>query len=147
MSLPTTSDEPPIARRGAVAVIVRDDRLLVIRRSQHVIAPGLFCFPGGGIEPGETEQQAVVRELQEELGCAVTPRKRLWESVSSWRVHLAWWLSEFDDRLPLTPNPLEVESIHWFTLGELRNLPDQLESNHRFVEAIARGEINLEPDS
>jgi 8-oxo-dGTP diphosphatase len=147
MPLPPTSNEPPIARRGAVAVIVRDGRLLVIRRSQHVIAPGLFCFPGGGIEPGESEQQAVVRELQEELGCAVTPRRRLWESVSSWRVHLAWWLSEFDERLPLTPNPLEVESIHWFTLGELRALPGQLESNYRFLEAIARGEVRLKLES
>ena len=146
MSLEAPTDEPPIARRGAVAVIVREGRLLLIRRSQHVIAPGLFCFPGGGIEPGESEQQAVVRELQEELGCAVTPRERLWESVSSWRVHLAWWLSDLDDRLPIQPNPLEVESVHWFTLGEMRNLPDQLESNYRFLEAITRGEVRLMMD-
>jgi 8-oxo-dGTP diphosphatase len=144
MPIPPANNEPPIARYGAVAVIVRDSRLLVIRRSQLVIAPGMYCFPGGGIEPGESEEQAVVRELQEELGCAITPRKRLWESVSSWRVHLAWWLAEFDDRSPLVPNPLEVESVHWFTLGELRKLPNQLESNLRFLEAVASGEIKLE---
>jgi mutator protein MutT len=143
MSLPAPNDEPSIVRRGAVAVIVREGRLLMIRRSQHVIAPGLFCFPGGGIEQGETEEQAVIRELQEELGCTVTPRQRLWESISSWRVHLAWWLSDLDDRIPIQLNPLEVESVHWFTLGELHKLSDQLESNYRFLEAIARGEVRL----
>jgi 8-oxo-dGTP diphosphatase len=143
MSLPSPIDEPSIVRRGAVAVIVRQGRLLMIRRSRHVIAPGLFCFPGGGIEQGETEEQAVIRELQEELGCTVSPRQRLWEGISSWRVHLAWWLSDLDDRIPIQPNPLEVESVHWFTLGELHNLSDQLESNYRFLEAIARGEVHL----
>jgi 8-oxo-dGTP diphosphatase len=144
MSVETESEGPEIVRRGAVAVIVRDGRLLLVRRSQQVVAPGMYCFPGGGIEAGETEQQAVVRELQEELGCQVQPVRRLWESVSSWRVHLAWWLSELDPAAAIAPNPLEVESAHWFTLAEMAALPNQLESNYRFLDALARGEIALE---
>jgi mutator protein MutT len=140
-NLPTS--EPSIVRRGAVAVIVRRGRLLLIRRSQQVIAPGMYCFPGGGIEPGETQQQAVIRELQEELGCTVQPRRWLWESVSPWHVHLAWWLSDLDEAAPLVPNPLEVESVHWFTLDQLATLPNQLESNYRFLEALSRGEVTL----
>ena len=52
--------QPPleIRRRGVVAVIVRDQRLLVIRRASGVAAPGMYCFPGGGIEPGEIEEEA-----------------------------------------------------------------------------------------
>jgi 8-oxo-dGTP diphosphatase len=132
----------PIVRYGAVAVVVRQERLLVIRRSQHVVAPGMYCFPGGGIEAGESEEQAVVRELQEELGCMVRPIRRIWESVSSWGVHLAWWLAEFDGE-EITPNPLEVESAHWFTLDELECLPDQLESNRQFVSTLRSGSISL----
>jgi len=49
-----------------VAVILRGERFLVICRSQQVRAPGMYCFPGGGIEPGETEEQALRRELLEE---------------------------------------------------------------------------------
>ena len=143
MSPTPLNNESPIVRRGAVAVIMRAGRLLVIRRSQHVIAPGMFCFPGGGIEPGETEQQAVVRELQEEIGCAVRPLRRLWENVSSWRVHLAWWQAEMDDTITPVPNPSEVESFHWFTLDEMAALPDQLESNFHFLAALKRGEVNL----
>jgi len=137
-------DQPAIVRRGAVAVIVRNDRLLIIRRSQQVVAPGMYCFPGGGIEPGETEEQAVIRELQEELACRIQPRRRIWESVSPWRVHLAWWLSDLDSSSTLTPNPLEVESVHWLTLQEMATLPNQLESNYRFLEAISRGDVPLE---
>ena len=60
-------------RCGAIGVIVdADGRMLVIERSQTVRAPGRFCFPGGGIEPGETEQHAVKRELLEELGIHIT---------------------------------------------------------------------------
>jgi 8-oxo-dGTP diphosphatase len=136
--------KPPIVRYGAVAVIVRQARLLVIRRSQQVIAPGMYCFPGGGIEAGETEQQAVIRELQEELNCAVQPTRRIWESVSSWRVHLAWWRAELGENAAIVPNPLEVESAHWLTLAELDRLPNQLESNQQFLAAIRNGAISLE---
>ncbi|HZZ26384.1 MAG TPA: NUDIX domain-containing protein [Pirellulales bacterium] len=144
MSHDPHNQESAIVRHGAVAVIVRDDRLLLIRRSQQVIAPGMYCFPGGGIEPGETEQQAVIRELQEELNCVIRPRRRIWESVSPWRVHLAWWLADLDDSPAPQANPAEVESIHWFTLAEMATLPNQLDSNYRFLEAISCGEARLE---
>ena len=87
-------------RRGAVAIVVQDGRRLVIRRSRHVIAPLVYCFPGGGIEEGETEEAAVVREYQEEVGISIRPLRRLWECVTAWKVHLAWWLADMDLRLP-----------------------------------------------
>ena len=92
-------------RRGAVAVIVREGRLLVIRRSGSVVAPWKFCFPGGGIEGQESEEEALVRELREELGCEVTPCRRLWQNVTPWGVHLAWWLAELPPDVEPAPNP------------------------------------------
>ncbi len=58
------NDEPlppelRIRRRGVVAVVMRGDRFLTIRRSAEVLAPGKYCFPGGGIEAGETEVAAL----------------------------------------------------------------------------------------
>jgi len=44
--------------RGAVAVVVRSGRLLLIRRSRFVVAaPRAFCFPGGAVEPGDDESE------------------------------------------------------------------------------------------
>ncbi len=137
------SESPAIVRYGAVAVIVRSGRLLVIRRSQQVVAPGYFCFPGGGIEAGETEIQALVRELREELNCEVRPLKRLWENVSRWRVHLAWWHAELAEGATIVPNPAEVESVHWLEPNEILELPVVLDSNRDFVARLVQGEVPL----
>ena len=137
------SPDMPV-RRGAVAVIVREGRLLVIRRSESVVAPGAFCFPGGGIEADETEEQALVREIQEELGVIIHPVRRLWRSVTPWRVELAWWLGTIPAGASLAANPAEVASVHWHTPAEMLALDRLLESNHAFLAALAAGEIVLD---
>jgi mutator protein MutT len=144
----STEHPAPTHRRGAVGVIVRDDRLLVIRRAMGVVAPGAFCFPGGGIEPGETEPQALVREIEEELGVSVRPVRRVWQSVTAWQVELAWWLAELPKDATLMPNPAEVESAHWVPVAELPTWQGLLASNHDFLRALAAGEITLgrQPD-
>jgi 8-oxo-dGTP diphosphatase len=135
-------DDP--GRRGAVAAVMRDGRLLVIRRARSVVAPLVYCLPGGGIEDGESEEEALVREFREEVGARLRPVRRLWECVTPWKVQLAWWLGELEPAgAVLTPDPREVESIHWLTPQEMAQLPDLLESNRRFLELIARGEIML----
>jgi 8-oxo-dGTP diphosphatase len=130
-------------RRGAVAVVVREGRMLVIRRSRHVIAPRTYCFPGGGIEDGESEEAAVVREVCEEIGVTIRPVRRLWECVTAWKVHLAWWLADLDPAATPVPEPREVESIHWFTPQEMAAQAELLASNREFLDLIERGEIQV----
>jgi 8-oxo-dGTP diphosphatase len=137
-------DEGAVPRRGVVAVVIRQGRLLVIRRSQGCVAPGAICFPGGGIEPGESESEALVREIGEELGSAVLPIRRLWRSVTPWNVDLSWWLAEIEAASSLVANPAEVESVHWLAPNELLQHPELLSSNRAFLEAVLRGEIELE---
>jgi 8-oxo-dGTP diphosphatase len=57
-----------------VGGIIKDDqgRLLLIKRG-HAPGAGLWSLPGGRIEPGETDAQALVREMREETGLAVEP--------------------------------------------------------------------------
>jgi len=132
-------------RRGAVAVCLREDgRMLVIRRARGVVAPGAYCFPGGGIEEGESEEDALRREFREEVHVAVRPRKRIWQSRTPWKVELFWWLAELEPGAVPVPNPDEVESIHWLTPDEMARLPELLDTNRAFLERVRRGEIRLE---
>jgi 8-oxo-dGTP pyrophosphatase MutT (NUDIX family) len=126
-----------------VAVIVRERHFLVIRRSRHVVAPLAYCFPGGAVEPGESEEDALVREIREELGTTIRPLRRLWESITPWGVPLAWWLGELDADAAIAPDPAEVDSVGWYTPEEMRGLPGLLASNLAFLDALALGEIDV----
>lgn len=127
-----------------VGVVVRDGRLLVIRRSKLVRAPLWHCFPGGAMEAGESEEQALAREMQEELGVAARPVRRLYQSVTPWRVDLRWWLAELDHAAQLTPHPAEVESVQWLSVSEMLSLDMLLDSNRDFLAAWKRGAFAID---
>jgi 8-oxo-dGTP pyrophosphatase MutT (NUDIX family) len=133
--------QPIIRRRGVVAVVKRGEQFLSICRSAAVVAPGKICFPGGGIEGDESEPIALVREMQEELGVEFRPRECVWRNVTSWGTSLAWWLGEIDAEAIFVPNPLEVESVHWFSSDELLAHVHLLDSNREFLAALAAGKI------
>ena len=138
------TNKPP-ERNGAIGVIVRHDgQYLVIERAAHVRAPGRLCFPGGAIEDGESESQAVVRELWEELSLAVQPIRRLWKSQTNTGLTLYWWLVEPIDAdvLPI-PNPHEVESWSWMTAEVMEQHPKTLPTNREFLSAIRNGTIAI----
>lgn len=67
----STVSPRPVKRRINVvgAVLVRDGKILAARRGADMALPGMWEFPGGKIEDGETHQQALARELAEELLC------------------------------------------------------------------------------
>jgi 8-oxo-dGTP pyrophosphatase MutT (NUDIX family) len=132
-------------KRGVVAVIPRDGQVLVIRRSPFVVAPGAYCFPGGGVEEGETPPEALKRELREELGVGVLPQRCLWESITPWQVELQWWLARLVAGAKPQANPAEVDAFAWVTLDRMAELPQLLASNRAFLQAIDRGEIAWPP--
>lgn len=109
--------------------------MLVIRRAEGIPAPGAWCFPGGAVEPGESHEDALVREIAEELGVKIRAGREVWR----WRrpdrpLILYWLLGEFDGDGPIVPNPAEVAEVRWVTVDEFRRLEPALESNLRFVE-------------
>lgn len=130
---------------GVVAVLCRDGRMLAIRRAAGIPASGAWCFPGGAIEAGESVEQALVREIAEELGVAIRPLREVWR----WRrpdgsLMLHWWMAELDGDGPIVPNPAEVAEVRWVTVEEFLRLEPSLESNLLFMEHWQTVEVRSE---
>ncbi len=85
------------------AIIERDGKILLAQRPAHADQPGLWEFAGGKVEPGETQPQALARELQEELGICATVGAYVashQREVSGRIIHLhAWHVPAFSGAL------------------------------------------------
>lgn len=104
------------------AVIEREGRVLAARRNAGGSQPLLWEFPGGKIEPGESERAALVREIREELGIAVDPHTALSAVVHTYltlTITLRPWLCRLTAGEPI---PHEHAAIRWCGPGELRTL-------------------------
>ena len=141
----STSNGPQTSIRGygAVAIIRRDDLFLAIRRALTLRAGGRVCFPGGHIEPGEADHEAVVRECREELAIEVMPLERVWQSVTAWGTALSWWTVSIAEPISPQPDPVEVDEFFWLRLDELAAHPDLLEGNGEVLNGIKSGVIRL----
>jgi 8-oxo-dGTP diphosphatase len=62
---------PPLILVAAVALVDADGRVLLAQRPEGKAMAGLWEFPGGKVDPGETPEAALIRELAEELGIDV----------------------------------------------------------------------------
>lgn len=139
----STDSTPDRGRHAVVAVIIEQSQFLVIRRSEFVRAPGLLCFPGGGIEGNEDFESAIRRELEEELGLQVIVSQHIWTSVTRWGTQLEWLICRRIPHSIPVPAPEEVAEVHWLEEVELRSRPDLLGSIPDFFAAKDAGEFQL----
>jgi len=121
--------------QGVVAVIELEGRYLMIRRALHLRAGGYWCFVGGAIEDGETQEQALVREVREEVGMKVKPGKKVWQCLSwggEWLLH-CWTVTLQSNEMQI--NPGEVAEVRWLTPQEIATCPKLLPSVIDFLKA------------
>jgi 8-oxo-dGTP pyrophosphatase MutT (NUDIX family) len=125
-------------REGVVAVISSGARVLVIRRALAVPFPSYWTPVSGRIEPGERQEDAVVREVREEVGIGVSPVRKVWECPSSDGAYwLHWWKVELaDENAVLVLDPREVSEARWIRPVDLRTLGRVFEADVRFFEQI-----------
>ena len=132
---------------GAVVSVIFDgERFLTIKRSQEVRAPGAIGFAGGGVEPDETQADAIVREMQEELGVEVTPVKQVWTCHTPRGVELNFWQVRFVGEQEIKLDPNEVEFYAWHTPQSLREQFNLISSAVPFLDAWEAGEVKLNDD-
>ena len=78
-------NKPQVTRIGCYAVISEQSNVLLCRLCDGLDHHGKWTLPGGGLNFGETLEEAVVREVQEETGLEVTVRSLLSHSSSLWK--------------------------------------------------------------
>ncbi len=110
---------------SAVALIDVDGRVLLAERPEGKPMAGLWEFPGGKVEPGETPEAALIRELHEELGIET------WESCLAPLTFASHSYETFHLMMPLfacrkwegQPTSREGQRLAWARAQELRNYP------------------------
>jgi mutator protein MutT len=106
------------------AVLRQHRRILLCRRTpQREHYPNLWALPGGNIEPGETAEQALVRELAEELGIEVAqPSDHPVAVLDTDTVRMQVWLIESWTGTPTNVAPDEHDHLVWADLTQTRSL-------------------------
>lgn len=105
------------------AVIIRDGRVLVAQRPAHKHLALKWEFPGGKVEPGESAEAAIVREIREELGCDFVSERALPPFTHAYAVTIE--MIPFVGRLaPHSPEPQAHEhaALRWAVPAELATL-------------------------
>jgi len=133
-AFPRIAQEGPDLTRAAVAITLTESddgsgeaAFLLTRRASALRAhAGQWALPGGRCDPGESPEQAALRELEEELGLRLAAEHVLgvlddYQTRSGFLITpvVAW----LEDAAALKPNPAEVASVHSFRLD--RMAPDE----------------------
>ncbi len=128
-------------KQVAAALIVREDKLLICQRTRHQPMPLKWEFPGGKIEYGEQPRDALVRELDEELGIRATVGDEVARIRHTYAGGGAIELRFFEVRAFQG----EIENrifrdVRWVPRTDLPDY-DFLEADQRLIRDIAAGKI------
>lgn len=119
------TDPKPVILVVACALIDADGRVLLAQRPEGKSMPGLWEFPGGKVDPGETPELSLIRELQEELGIDT------WESCLAPLTFASHGYETFHLLMPLYAcrkwagilTPREGQRLAWARPQALRDYP------------------------
>ena len=123
-------------RDAVVAVVRRAGRVLVIQRGPLARLPGYWAPLSGTLEVAETQEEALIREVQEEVGLTVSPVAKVWESQTEdgvFRLH--WWMAEAEQG-EIVMQPGEVSDVRWVTPQEFSELEPIFAADRTFFDRV-----------
>ncbi len=115
----------PIVLVSACALVDADNRILLAQRPEGKSMAGLWEFPGGKVEEGETPEETLIRELNEELGIVT------WETCLAPLSFASFSYEKFHLLMPLyicrkwdgQPQSRENQQLKWVRVNQLRDYP------------------------
>jgi 8-oxo-dGTP pyrophosphatase MutT (NUDIX family) len=114
-------------RTRVAIIIIDDDQILLIHRYKY--GREYYIIPGGGVESGESLEQAALREAKEETGLAVVLDRKLWAYTNNGRPEHYFLAARFSGNLGLGGPELVEQSaeniyqLEWVRLNDLKALP------------------------
>ena len=111
-------------RERAAAVFITDGEILLVSRDRN--ANQYYVLPGGGIEPGESPEQAVIREMKEETGIDCTIEKALWQLTNNGQLEHYFLVNPAHKHTALSNDEFakrpkdDSAALEWVSLYELR---------------------------
>lgn len=112
--------EIPLYQVVAAVIKGSDGKLLIAKRPAVGMLPGLWEYPGGKVEDGETDQVALSREIREELDAGIEVGGMIGvykHAYSHYKVNVrAYWCVLLDE----PPKPIEAQELQWVACGNLR---------------------------
>jgi len=121
---PVMSEKKPIPHLIVVAAVIHKGiQVLIARRPSKGLLGGLWEFPGGKVEAGESMQEALMREIKEELGTEILVHKQLGTYKHTY-THFKVTLQAFHAELNGSePSALEASEIRWVEPTQLNDFP------------------------
>jgi 8-oxo-dGTP diphosphatase len=124
---------------GVAVIWNSQGQILIDRRRSEGAMGGLWEFPGGKIEKGETVEECIKREINEELGILIEVGKHL-ITIDHTYTHLRVTLTVHHCRhLTGVPQPLESDEIRWVNLDELDRFAFP-QANIQIIAALREGD-------
>lgn len=141
--------EAPKGFKEIVLVCVEnyDAQWLQIRRSYNSKGGGKLGFPGGKVDPGETQVEALIRESMEEIGIPIVPigRFAVIDSIE-WGVRLHAWVCAADPDYPLVLSPREIHEALWMSAEDIVRDVDSLASDVLLAPWLSLDYFNFPED-
>jgi mutator protein MutT len=113
--------ELPRKRIGVAAIWNQAGQILIDRRKVGGTMGGLWEFPGGKIEPGETVEACIAREIQEELAIEITVGAQLISIEHTYPTFHLTLTVHHCQHISGVPQPIESEEIRWVNVTDLDN--------------------------
>ncbi|MGB7084462.1 MAG: A/G-specific adenine glycosylase [Phormidesmis sp.] len=136
---PMTESRKPLPHKQIGVAVISDTQgnILIDRRKQEGLLGGLWEFPGGKIEPDETVEACVKREIKEELGIEIEVGDRL-ITIEHAYTHFKVTLNVFNCKhLSGEPQPIECDEVKWVTLADIDEYPFP-KANSQIIAAIRK---------